>query len=269
MPVSITPVSVVEAVCEALTAEIMQGLVRPGAALPEAGIASRYGVSRLTARDAIARLVSTGLLQRERNRSAWLPVLDRRALQELVAVRVALEESSVYSRRHDPQMLATMDMATQGLRQSADRLDPQQVWDAELAFHRELARLGGNARLAKVHAGTQAEACIAFVQAPGAPSALQIAVQHARILRALREGDLERAAGELRHHARELVDRVTRGDRHSTHAAGAPEAERAADAGTDSHPVDAEYGEAREGGEAGSRAASAPSVGQHPALRAL
>ena len=209
-PAVIAPISVVDAVCEAMTTDIMAGQVQPGCALPEASIATRYGVSRLTARDAIARLVAGGLLERVRNRSAVLPVLDRRALQEIAAVRGALEESSIYSRRRDPDVLDRLEAATSALRQSTDSIDRRQVWEAELSFHRDLTTLGGNARLASLHATTDAQACAAFVQAPGRPSALQIAVQHARIVRALREDDPERACGELRHHARDLVDRITR-----------------------------------------------------------
>ena len=134
----------------------------------------------------------------------------------------------MYSRRRDQDVLDRLDAATVALRQTADAIDRGEVWQAEVSFHRDIAALGGNSRLVGLHATTDAQTCAAFVQAPGSPSALQIAVQHARIVRALREDDPERASGERRHHARDLVDRISR-PRERSMDDGAGESRAAAD----------------------------------------
>ena len=72
---AVTPISTTEAVVVSLREKILDGAIAPGAPLPEADLTREFGVARPTVRAAIQTLCHEGLLQRERNRSAFVPVL--------------------------------------------------------------------------------------------------------------------------------------------------------------------------------------------------
>ena len=88
---AVQPISTGEAVVASLRARILDGVVAPGVRLPEAELAAEFGVARPTVREAIQALCHEGLLVRERNRSARIPVLTREEILDLFSVRIQLE----------------------------------------------------------------------------------------------------------------------------------------------------------------------------------
>jgi DNA-binding GntR family transcriptional regulator len=80
-----------EQVFERLQDDIVRGVLRPGVRLGEAELASRYGVSRGPLREAIRRLESRKLLQREPHIGARVASLTLNDLVEIYRVREALE----------------------------------------------------------------------------------------------------------------------------------------------------------------------------------
>lgn len=80
-----------ERVFERLQDDIVRGVFRPGARLGEADLASRYGVSRGPLREAIRRLESRRLLQREPHVGARVASLSVTDLIEIYRVREAME----------------------------------------------------------------------------------------------------------------------------------------------------------------------------------
>lgn len=207
---SLTPVSVVDSLCQAIRDAVLAGHVAPGTALGEAAVAQAYGVSRLTAREALGLLVASGLLVRERNRSAVLPVLSVDDRAGLLDARLAVESAAVRSRQLEMTVLDRLQAATQRLRTMADHADERTVWRAELAFHRDLVAASGNPWLIRAYGPIEAGMVAAQLEGSGHDSGLRLAVQHGRILRALREGDRDLAARELADH---LVAAEVRPDR--------------------------------------------------------
>lgn len=80
-----------EQVFQRLQDDIVLGVFRPGARLGEAELASRYGVSRGPLREALRRLESRKLLQREPHVGARVTLLSQADLIEIYRVREALE----------------------------------------------------------------------------------------------------------------------------------------------------------------------------------
>ncbi len=209
---SITPVSVVDSLCQAIRDSVLDGRLAPGTALGEVAVAQAYGVSRLSAREALGLLVASGLLVRERNRSAVLPRYSEADRAGLLDARLALESAAVRSVHLDPAVLDRLQGATQRLRSMADRADERIIWRAELNFHRELVAAAGNPWLIRAYAPIEAAMFGAIVQGSGGDSGLRLAVQHGRILRALREGDRDLAARELTDHLLSNDCRLERAD---------------------------------------------------------
>lgn len=214
---SLSPVSVVDSLCQAIRDAVLAGHLAPGTALGEAAVAQAYGVSRLSAREALGLLVASGLLVRERNRSAALPVFTAADRSGLLDARLAVESAAVRSRHLESAVLDRLQSATQRLRTIADHADERTVWRAELAFHRDLVAASGNAWLIRAYGPIEAGMIAGQLEGSGHDSGLRLAVQHGRILRALREGDRDLAARELADH---LVAAEGRQEQHDADRSG-------------------------------------------------
>src|SRR4051794_2233538 len=130
------------------------GHLRPGASLPsEADLALKFGVSRVTIREAVKMLAGRGLLNLGRGRRAilkepdsaalgdfisWILQYDPKGMFDLVEVRLSLEVQSVglAAQRATRPALAAIENQVQAMRDAAVRMDrPEGDHTAELAFH--------------------------------------------------------------------------------------------------------------------------------------
>lgn len=74
-----------------LRAAIMDGDIEPGAKISEPELAKSYGVSRSSLREAIAKLESSNLVERQANVGARVVTLSNESLLEIYQVRESLE----------------------------------------------------------------------------------------------------------------------------------------------------------------------------------
>lgn len=151
-------------------AEIILGQMSPGASMPsESDLAARFGVSRLTVREAIKMLAGRGLLDVARGRRAvvrepsgvafsdFLSTLirnDPKGLFDLIELRMSLEvQSATLAARHATRAgLTALDSAIQGmrdasesLRQGADPVEAEIVFHQhDVGFHEAVALSSGN-----------------------------------------------------------------------------------------------------------------------------
>lgn len=93
-----------------LLEEIQSGALAPGTVLAETEQAARLGVSRTPAREAIGRLVATGLAAQQSPRVTVVTGFDASDIRALFDVRRALEESAarIAARRGDPTVFAAL-----------------------------------------------------------------------------------------------------------------------------------------------------------------
>jgi len=129
--------STVDEVEAALRSRILRGEVDPGARLRQDALAEDLGVSKIPVREALQRLVASGLLRFESNRGAVLPSLTAADATENYSLRRAIEP--LLLRRAIPN-LSMVDLAEAEL-----ALHPAEVSVAEAnwAFHRVLYRAAG------------------------------------------------------------------------------------------------------------------------------
>lgn len=217
----------VEAVIDHLESAILQGRYAPGSRLPaERALSTALSVSRATVRDALAALVSRGLLQRrhgdgtyvndqaERQMAqVWLDMSERHpALQgDLIEFREMLESraAELAAIRHDAAdrerlltALAAVDAAYGGDDRTAQIR-------SDVAFHRAIAEATHNplfaylmnSLLRLLHEHVQLS--LAGV-APNSDTARQLRAQH----RALAEAILARDADRARQQAGGHIDFV-------------------------------------------------------------
>lgn len=197
---SLHPVTMPNAIFDALRARILDQSEVPGSAITESAVALRFGVARPTAKIAIERLVADGLLRREAHQSARVPELDRDDIVDLFAVRGLVESAAVGSLAEGGAIPAEALAAHRDLLDRTRAGESSAAQDA--AFHRALASGSPSPRLARMHAALmgEIELCIGQVQAHHLMSGTDVAEQHQRILDAVTAGDAAAAAELTRSH---------------------------------------------------------------------
>jgi len=202
--------SVVDAVEDGLRQRILTGAEEPGATVTEVAVAEHFRVGRPTAKAAVDRLVTDGLLVRDGRRGCVVPTVGPADITDLYESRLLVESfvhSRLAGRRTAP---AAAQLANAGLRHAATVGDATLVVSADVEFHLALVRADGSPRLRRMHSTLMAEAhfCMARVQANQLLRAEVIADEHAEILRLIDAGDVEGAAAATAAHLHQARDKL-------------------------------------------------------------
>jgi DNA-binding GntR family transcriptional regulator len=189
-PASVLP----EAIYEQLRASIIDQTHAPGSSITESAVALRFGVARPTAKMAIERLVSEGMLRRELHQSARVPRLTGADIADLYDNRAVVESAAVAKLSAVPADAMAAHRAL--LASNGD------FAHHDIAFHRALVAGQPSPRLARMHdlLMGEIELCIGQVQAAHLLTTAEIGSQHQGILDAITAGDDTRAAQLTREH---------------------------------------------------------------------
>jgi DNA-binding GntR family transcriptional regulator len=207
---AVRPISTTEAVVVSLRSRILDGKIEPGARLPELELAAEFGVARPTVRAAIQALCYEGLLVREPNRSAHIPVLKREEILDLFSVRIPLERLVV---RAVLERGASLDGARAAIT-AMEQLSPEAGWsqvvDGDGAFHSALVSAVGSPRLERLYGSLSGEIrlCVAQLR-PSWASPSAIAAEHKEVLAVLESGDIEAAEARITAHLERAVHDLT------------------------------------------------------------
>jgi len=219
--VALRPVSITEALIDALRKAVLDGALPAGAPIAEVEIAELYGVSRPTARAAITALVHSGLLVRQANRSALVPVLTSQDVEDLFFVRVPLEVrlvTALIERRLQPEDAASAISRLAAVPREAPH---SRFVEADLGFHRALVTGLASPRLSRIFSELEGEIHLSMIQTRSALGQARIVAEHGAILDAIREEDREKAARLMTEHlegAREVLVKVLRETEHPAEA---------------------------------------------------
>ncbi|SFO85402.1 DNA-binding transcriptional regulator, FadR family [Amycolatopsis arida] len=209
MPLATTRrTGLVEQVIGQLRAAVTQGDWPVGQRIPpEAELAARLGVGRNTVREAVRALAHGGLLEVRQGDGTYVRATSevsgaiRRLcgseLREVLQVRRVLEVEGA--------RLAARHRTAEELRLLTDLLDERDRIFAErpfaefarvdAEFHFAVVRCGRNALLTEIYRGLT-EAVTASVAATSDPYPEPAPIEHGGLLRAIADGDPERAAAE-------------------------------------------------------------------------
>jgi len=206
--ISITRVP--DAIYEAMRESILTGREKPGTAVTEQSIASRFEVARPTAKVALERLVSDGLLRRNAHKSARVPELSRNDIVDLYVNRSILEEAALASLAADGVVPVAAISAQRALEQAANDNDAGPLARADIAFHRALVEVQHSPRLAKLHALLmgEIELCTGQVQSHKLLAIDDVIAQHRGILDAVAAGDAPLAAALTKAHIAGARDKL-------------------------------------------------------------
>lgn len=136
-------------VTELILQDILAGLLPPGVWLKQIDLEQRYQSTRPEVRRALDRLVQKRLVEHVPNRGYHVFEPDGRQAEEVSDIRIILETAVA-----DRVIGKATSSAIATLRQLADRFDALimngtmiELYEANLAFHRELLALCGNLEL--------------------------------------------------------------------------------------------------------------------------
>ncbi len=176
---ALPPSSQTAVVIEGIKAMITEGLLAPGDRLPvERDLALRFGVSRGSLREGVRALATLGIVETRQGAGSYVTSLEpagllgtlglladltpahraadllavRRVLEAeaaALAARLATDDELDAAQRVLDEMEARLPVPTAGADpESADADDLAAAIEADTAFHRAVARAGGNAALA-------------------------------------------------------------------------------------------------------------------------
>lgn len=214
-------------VASLLAREIESGDLNPGSRLPtEQQLADRFGVSRNVVREAIAQLRADGMVEAKQGIGAFVLApeqrasirIDREALKDntnmkrLFELRRILETeaAALAATRADAAQLAAVKAAL-------DRMGGEERWedgsiDADLLFHREIAKATGNAYIHTFISFVceQIRQSIYYARLTNPlHDLIEVNVaEHVRIWEALAAGDAEAARAAMRDHITGAARRV-------------------------------------------------------------
>jgi GntR family transcriptional regulator, transcriptional repressor for pyruvate dehydrogenase complex len=223
-----------DVVAEQLLELVLDGTFPVGGALPsESELAARFGVSRLTVREAIRSLVPTRVLDVQQGRSTlvnptsrWSPLdgrlllarsradcdplrLPRRLMEARRAVELAIVELAA-ARRRDEHLERLRALHEQMLDGHA-RGDAPATAEADLAFHAALFEAADNVFLDALFEPLTSVLRAMRQETSTVPDFRSHAIdRHAAILRAIEAGDPAQARAAMEAHLRQTEEDVER-----------------------------------------------------------
>lgn len=198
---TLTPVSTVDALANALRQNVLDASLAPGTYLREVQVATSYGVARHTVRAAMQMLVLEGVLRHTPNRGVHVPELDSDDVVDVFRLRAALESEAIRLIITGASTPAAVGEATQRLEALPEDAGWDRVVEADLTFHRGVILDAGSERLARAYAGAQSEIRLCMVQLrPNYELPSEVAAEHRVLHDTLVAGDLAVADRAFRKH---------------------------------------------------------------------
>ena len=187
-----------DGVYEHIRADILACVLAPGSLVRENDLAGRYAVSKSPVRDALLRLQEQGLVAVLPRKGYRIMPISLRDAQDLYEMRLILETASVKKAAADAD---AADLAGLDRFRRVDDRAGLAAWVAyNRDFHRALADISGNARLAKATRDVIEQFDrLTFIGVSNFQSEIdpgELAGEHRAIIDAVQDRD-KRAAGRL------------------------------------------------------------------------
>jgi DNA-binding GntR family transcriptional regulator len=210
----VRPPQLWEAVHERMRAAILAGELKAGSKLVETELAERFGTSRGPVREALRELAREGLVIELPRRGTVVSTLTARDLAEVYAVREALEVRAAATavERASDEDLRTLETHLVAMEEAIDAgRDYLVVAAHDLAFHRALVALAGNARMTAIEDQMLAQTALLLRSAAEGNPTLRTGIRrsaHRDVLAALLARDAEATRRALEAHYRYAEERL-------------------------------------------------------------
>lgn len=198
-----------DAIYGSLRRAILEQALKPGTKLPEDSIGDTFGVSRTSARNALLRLASDGLVEIKPNRGAAVSMPTLEEAVEVFALRRCLERE-VIERLCKRMPRDGIDALISHVREEERALKASSPRSIRLAgeFHILLAELTGSKLLIDFISQIVSRSSLILARF-GRPHSAECGIdEHIQLIEALKRQDLERATEIMDHHLHAVEDRA-------------------------------------------------------------
>lgn len=195
--------SLTRLVADSVEELILSGELAPGAKLNEVALAERFRVSRGPLREAFRLLEESGLIYQEKNRGAFVRVVELSEAAELYDVRAGLDATAgrLLAGRINAEQLSTLRKLTDKMK-SVDDSDIEQFHVLNLDFHDQIITMTGNRTLSDTYRKLAKLLALFRKRNLMAPMAIpHFAQEHSAIVDLLEQHDAHGCAEALYAHA--------------------------------------------------------------------
>ncbi len=204
-----------DAIYGSLRRAILEQALKPGTKLPEDSIGDTFGVSRTSARNALLRLASDGLVEIKPNRGAAVAMPTLEEAVEVFALRRCLERE-VIERLCKRIPRDGVDALISHVREEERALKASSPRSIRLAgeFHILLAELTGSKLLIDFISQIVSRSSLILARF-GRPHSAECGIdEHIQLIEALKRQDLGQATEIMDHHLHAVEDRAKADDSH-------------------------------------------------------
>jgi DNA-binding GntR family transcriptional regulator len=191
---------------------ILSGDLAPGVKLNEVALAERFRVSRGPLREAFRLLEESGLICQEKNRGAFVRVVELSEAAELYEVRAGLDATAgrLLAVRINAEQLGALRKLTNQM-ESVDNRDVEQFHILNLDFHDQIIAMTGNRTLTDTYRTLAKQLALFRKRNLMAPMAIpHFAQEHSAIVDMLEQRDAVGCAEALYAHAQGGRQRMLR-----------------------------------------------------------
>ena len=195
---------------------ILKGKIEPGERLMEIALAERLGVSRTPIREAIRKLELEGLVVMTPRKGAMVAEITLKDLQDVLEIRMTLEKmaAELACKRSTPQDIENLKKLHEEFVERLSDPDLTRLAEADVRFHDAIYEITQNKRLIQILNNLREQMYryrLEYIKDEDQRSLL--ADEHARIIEAIEQRDVEKAKGfseaHITNQERTITARIT------------------------------------------------------------
>lgn len=206
------PPTAQEAVLAELRRAIASGELKPGESIAQATLAERLGVSRVPVREALKILQGEGQVEYQPHHGYSVTRLDLDDLREAYRIRQLLETEAarISVPEFGPEQISALARAARDVDDAGDRQDYAAMAEANRRFHFLLVEGAGMPRLTHlVRILWDSTDVYRSFYYTDAANRHRVRAEHAGIVQAVADGDLEAVVRQLDEHRQHAIDEIT------------------------------------------------------------
>lgn len=206
-PVQLKTVSTIDALCEMIESDIYSLRFAPGSRITENDLTTRYGVSRNTVREAIAYLLSNGLLIKVANKGVYVKEINIDDVREIFTLRGLLEAQAVRSIVSSGVIPVDLIHFAEKIENISAETDWTTHVKLDISFHELLVESAGSQRLMRLYESIIAEVKLCIYQSHSiVPLKQENASAHMHLLKAMEQENLDEALEILNRHMEQAIE---------------------------------------------------------------
>lgn len=193
----------VDDIVAAVEEDIVLGRLHPKERLVEEDLIERFDCKRHVVRQALFQLESIGLVERIKNRGAFVKAYSPKEVEELYAMRELLELAGASSipLPAPPEMIGELEDIHRRYSAAVEQQDLRRVFRLNIAFHRTLFAATGNTYLSEtINEFAQKAHGIRFIAIADKESLTHARDEHQAMIEAIRQQDRDRLYELCRQH---------------------------------------------------------------------